>query len=256
MKILANSKKILKSTAGKILCPPPEASDDEQIIYDDCLTFIGAEKDFKVANLWVTATESSSFKICWDGKIQFSTDHTIWSDWDGSAVQQSANKRLYMRGVNNTYINIPGRNFELFSLIFTSDVYCRGNCATLFDYANPPSTLPRYAFYNTFQKASADYTEWQGDVLSIPDIYANTVGGSALGGLVSEYWLYNPQTVYLSTVPTETHKTPWRIPMEGTLTNTSALSGDGTTAGLQAPVKDADGNFVQIASGVTYYAPW
>ena len=57
----------------------------------DSILFAGETSDFTLK-----ATNKS-----WDGIVEYSTDKNTWSTWDGSEIS-SADKKLYLRGKNNT----------------------------------------------------------------------------------------------------------------------------------------------------------
>ena len=62
--------------------------------YNDCITFTGESSDF---NLSVGKRGAKQ----WNGTVEYSTDHTTWTTWDGTAIS-SVDKKLYLRGKNNT----------------------------------------------------------------------------------------------------------------------------------------------------------
>ena len=65
------------------------------------LSFIGNE-DF-------TLKTNNNIKN-WDGTLEYSTDATTWSTWDGTKISSSGNK-LYLRGTGNTKITNDIKNY-------------------------------------------------------------------------------------------------------------------------------------------------
>ena len=71
--------------------------------YTDCITFTGETSDFTL-----TATNKE-----WDGTVEYSTDHSMWTVWDGGEVSSSRQK-LYWRGSGNTkFYTSRGARFVL-----------------------------------------------------------------------------------------------------------------------------------------------
>ena len=77
----------------------------------------------------------------WDGTLEYSTDETTWSTWDGTTTLSSATSRsdnvLYLRGTGNTkigYRNVAANTYVPW-VISGTDVRCNGNIETLLDYA-------------------------------------------------------------------------------------------------------------------------
>ena len=92
----------------------------------DCILFAGETSDFTLK-----ATSKQ-----WSGTIEYSTDKNTWSTWDGTEIS-STNKKLYLRGKNNT--TFYSTNFT--QLVLSEKAGCYGNINTLLDYENPPTTL-------------------------------------------------------------------------------------------------------------------
>ena len=98
----------------------------------DSILFAGETSDFTLK-----ATNKS-----WNGTVEYSTDKNTWSTWDGSEIP-SANKKLYLRGKNNTSFNTSnGVRFVL-----SAKAGCYGNINTLLDYENPPTTIDTTSCY-------------------------------------------------------------------------------------------------------------
>ena len=103
----------------------------------DSILFAGETSDFTLK-----ATNKE-----WDGTVEYSTDKNTWSTWDGSEIP-SANKKLYLRGKNNTtFYSKKGAQFVL-----SEKAGCYGNINTLLDYENPPTTIAKsYCYSSMFQ---------------------------------------------------------------------------------------------------------
>ena len=88
----------------------------------DSILFAGETSDFTLK-----ATNKG-----WNGTVEYSTDKNTWNTWDGSEIS-SANKKLYLRGKNNTtFCTSSGVQFVL-----SAKAGCYGNINTLLDYENP-----------------------------------------------------------------------------------------------------------------------
>ena len=101
----------------------------------DSILFEGETSDFTL----------KATRKAWDGTVEYSTDKNTWNTWDGSEIP-SANKKLYLRGKNNTtfYTN-AGVEFVL-----SAKAGCYGNINTLLDYENPPTALAKYCYQRMF----------------------------------------------------------------------------------------------------------
>ena len=102
----------------------------------DSILFAGETSDFTLK-----ATNKT-----WDGTVEYSTDKNTWSTWDGSEIP-SANKKLYLRGKNNTkFYTSEGVKFVL-----SAKAGCYGNINALLDYENPPTTLVASCYESMFE---------------------------------------------------------------------------------------------------------
>ena len=103
-----------------------------------------------VANPILFEGETSDFTLKatnkeWDGTVEYSADKNTWNTWDGSEIT-SANKKLYLRGKNNTtFYTKKGVRFVL-----SANAGCYGNINTLLDYENPPTTLAANCYRQMF----------------------------------------------------------------------------------------------------------
>ena len=121
-----------------------------------------------VANYILFAGETSDFTLkatnkSWNGTVEYSTDKNTWSTWDGSEIP-SANKKLYLRGKNNTtFYSKKGAQFVL-----SAKAGCYGNINTLLDYENPPTAVAeRYCYSSMFQGCTS--------LTAAPDLPATTL---------------------------------------------------------------------------------
>lgn len=97
---------------------------------------------------YLTFSSPSSFTLAvsdstkhWDGTLEYSTDTSTWSAWDGTTALSSAisgnNNVLYLRGTGNTKIGSYDtvKDVAIPWTISGTDVRCDGNIETLLDYA-------------------------------------------------------------------------------------------------------------------------
>ena len=77
----------------------------------------------------------------WDGTLEYSTDASTWSTWDGTTTLSSTtsdNKDiLYLRGTGNTVITGASKNYKW--VLTGSNIACVGNIENLLDYATVES---------------------------------------------------------------------------------------------------------------------
>lgn len=130
-----------------------------------------------MANPYITFTgESSEFTLTvsgakeWDGTVEYSTDLTTWTTWDGTAIGSSS-KKLYLRGTGNTTFNeATGARLSL-----SDRASCSGNLNTLLEYSNPPTSLGTYCFMYFFRGCV--------NLISAPELPATTLGTHCYHGL-------------------------------------------------------------------------
>ena len=93
----------------------------------------------------------------WDGTLEYSTDASTWSTWDGTTILSSATSGsknvLYLRGTGNTVIT--GNSISYKWVLTGSDIACFGNIENLLDCAtvkagNHP-TMVSYCYYSMFR---------------------------------------------------------------------------------------------------------
>lgn len=70
----------------------------------------------------------------WDGVLEYSTDATSWSVWDGTTTLSADSGKLYLRGTGNTIMTSPYYLDHRWVLSGT-DISCNGNIENLLDCA-------------------------------------------------------------------------------------------------------------------------
>ena len=102
---------------------------------------------------YITFSSPSSFTLKvndatkhWDGTLEYSTDTSTWSTWDGTTTLSSATSGsdnvLYLRGTGNMKITGFGADVptEFYRWVLTgTDIACVGNIENLLDYATVKS---------------------------------------------------------------------------------------------------------------------
>ena len=128
-----------------------------------------------LTNYILFAGETSDFTLKatykeWNGTVEYSTDKNTWNTWDGSEIT-SANKKLYLRGKNNTtFYTSNGVKFVL-----SAKAGCYGNINTLINYENPPTTLGTCRFQSMFQGCTL--------LTTAPELPATTLSKSCYTGM-------------------------------------------------------------------------
>ena len=112
---------------------------------------------------YLTFSSPNSFTLAvgdatkhWDGTLEYSTDASAWSTWDGTTTLSSATNGsdnvLYLRGTGNTVIT--GNNSDYKWVLTGSYIACIGNIENLLDYATVKSgahpTMASYCYRNMF----------------------------------------------------------------------------------------------------------
>ena len=134
--------------------------DTDLIIADD---FPDVIRDSLQVKPYFTFKSPSSFTLNvqdttkhWDGTLEYSTDTSTWSTWNGTTTLSSStsgrNNVLYLRGTGNT--KITGSSEQYKWVLTGSDIKCSGNIENLLDYATVTSgnhpTMARYCYFNMF----------------------------------------------------------------------------------------------------------
>ena len=96
----------------------------------------------------------------WDGILEYSTDTTTWTVWDGTTTLASgSDNKLYLRGSGSTKITgMTSSNYRW--VLNGSPISCEGDIRTLLDYADPENAIMAsycysYMFYDCASLASA-----------------------------------------------------------------------------------------------------
>ena len=92
----------------------------------------------------------------WNGTLEYSTDTSIWSTWDGTTTLSSAasgnDNVLYLRGTGNTVIS--GNSPDYKWVLTGSNIACAGNIENLLDYTTVESgshpTMAPYCYFGMF----------------------------------------------------------------------------------------------------------
>ena len=140
-----------EKSAGVEVTKPAEA-------YTDCLTFTGESSEFTLAVGTNGAKE-------WNGTLYYSTDHSTWNIWGGTAIS-SANKKLYLRGKGNTKFYTSSGAY----LSLSAKAGCSGNIQTLLNWENPPTSVGAFCYRNMFSGCS--------NLTTAPELPATTLASN------------------------------------------------------------------------------
>ena len=134
---------------------------------------------------YLTFSSPNSFTLAvgnatkhWDGIVEYSTDTSVWSAWDGtttlSSTTSGSDNVLYLRGTGNTKIGYYDEEVEYDYIpwvINGTDVRCNGNIETLLDYATVKAgqhpTMGEKCFAGLFKGCTA--------LIVVPDLPATTL---------------------------------------------------------------------------------
>ncbi len=115
-------------------------------------------------NPYLTFTGDTQFKLSvrsgnkiWDGTMEYSTDASNWTEWDGTEISSAAKDNqfvLYLRGKGNTRVSDENAMNKIYpdSLSLSAYASCSGNIMTLLDYENPGDIVGEKAFAGLFCK--------------------------------------------------------------------------------------------------------
>ena len=141
----------------------------KEVVKEVCNGVVVYEKN--TVKPYVTFSSPSTFTIrvnaqrkYWDGTLQYSTDKTTWSTWNGSSTLSSASDgtkyNIYIRGIGNTRLNVKlsgvdGQHYGCW-VMTGSNISIIGNIENLLDYTtvalgnHPPMAdyCFNYLFYN------------------------------------------------------------------------------------------------------------
>ena len=126
-----------------------KTGDTATIVADDFPDAIRGRLQAAPPPAYLTFRSPNSFTLAvgdatkhWDGTLEYSTDTSTWSTWDGtttlSSVTSGSDNVLYMRGTGNTKITglgADGPNATYRWVLTGSDIACIGNIENLLDYA-------------------------------------------------------------------------------------------------------------------------
>ena len=142
---MANKHANLDSLFNDIADAIREKIGDESII--PAVQFPDLIRDRLQAKPYLTFKSPNSFTLAvndttkhWDGTLEYSTDASTWSTWDGTTTLSSTTSGsrdvLHLRGTGNTVITgASGCNWVLTG----TDIKCIGNIENLLDYATVES---------------------------------------------------------------------------------------------------------------------
>ena len=141
-----------------------KTGDTDSIVADDFPDVIRESLEKAPPKPYLTFSSPNSFtlktsnvKKNWDGTLEYSTDASTWSIWDGTTTLSSAtrwnNDVLYLRGTGNT--KITGDNVNYRWVLTGSDIKCKGNIENLLDYPAVESgehpIMANYCYARMFQ---------------------------------------------------------------------------------------------------------
>ena len=109
----------------------------------------------------------------WDGTLEYSTDASTWSTWDGTTTLSSATSGndnvLYLRGTGNTVITGDSSKYKW--ILTGTDISCIGNIENLLDYTTVKSrahpTMATNCYYCMFNGCAV--------LIKAPDLPATTL---------------------------------------------------------------------------------
>ena len=187
----------------------------------------------------------------WNGALEYSTDASTWSTWDGTTTLSSATSGndnvLYLRGTGN--VRIAGYDPDYRWVLTGSDIACIGNIENLLDYATVSSGLHPTMVDYCYQYMFAGCTS----LTKAPALPATTLANSCyqymfagctgltkaptLPATTLENYCYYSMfsgctKIKLSTTQTGEYTQEYRIPSSGTgTTATNALTNMFTDTG-------------------------
>ena len=200
-------------------------------------------KEEKPREAFLTFSSPNAFSISapknWDGVLEYSTNNTSWTEWDGSEISSASlngEHILYLSGTGNTKITGDADYPYTWSITGT-DIKCSGDIDTILDYATvedgkrPAITEGCYAYM--FQGCTG--------LTQAPDLPATTLAKYCYASMFQ-----GCSKIKLSTTETGEYTQSYRIP----------TSGDGTTTtnSLSNMFAETGGTFTGTPSiNTTYY---
>ena len=123
-----------------------KTGDTASIVADDFPDVIRERLQVAPPKPYLTFRSPNSFTLAvgdarkhWDGTLEYSTDASSWSAWDGSQLSSAtsgSDNVLYIRGTGNTVIN-DSKDHRW--VLTGTDIKCIGNIENLLDYATVES---------------------------------------------------------------------------------------------------------------------
>ena len=154
--------------------------DTDLIIADDFPDLIRDRLEVAPPKPYLTFKSPNSFTLAvndttkhWNGTLEYSTDASTWTAWNGKTTLSSATKGssnvLYLRGTGNTVI--CGNDINYRWVLTGNDIKCIGNIENLLDYAtveagNHP-TMADYCYFYMFSGCTS--------LTQAPDLPATTL---------------------------------------------------------------------------------
>ena len=141
-----------------------KTGETDSIVADDFPDVIRERLQAAPPPAYLTFRSPNSFTLAvndttkhWNGTLEYSTDISTWSTWDGTSTLSSAasgnDNVLYLRGTGNTVIT--GNDMTYKWVLTGSDIKCIGNIENLLDYATVQSgnhpTMADYCYNSMFQ---------------------------------------------------------------------------------------------------------
>lgn len=202
-----------------------KTGDTASIIADDFPDVIRESLQVSPPKPYLTFSSPNSFTLKvndatkhWNGTLEYSTDTSTWSTWDGATTLSSATigseDVLYLRGTGNTVIT--GNNVNYKWVLTGTDVKCKGNVENLLDYAAVESgnhpTMADYCYRHMFRDCTS--------LTQAPALPATTMADYCYNSMFRDC-----TSLKLSSSKTEEYIIAYRIPTSGTgTTATNALT--------------------------------
>ena len=137
---------------------------------------------------YLTFSSPNSFTLAvgdatkhWDGTLEYSTDTSTWTTWDGTTTLSSATSGsdnvLYLRGTGNTVITGNSSGYKW--VLTGSNIKCVGNIENLLDYATVQSganpTMAIYCYRYMFRDCTS--------LTQVPSFPATTLANYCYAGM-------------------------------------------------------------------------
>ena len=147
-----------------------KTGDTASIVADDFPDVIREMLQVAPPKPYLTFRSPSSFTLQvddatkhWDGTLEYSTDTTTWSTWDGTTTLSSATtgskNALYLRGTGNTVITGNNQGSTYRWVLTGTDISCIGNIENLLDYGTVETgahpTMADYCYQYMFYGCTA-----------------------------------------------------------------------------------------------------